>query len=67
MEGCNENNKNNNNKNKYAVIINEVVYYPKLNKKWKEYQTRRNKRMEAAGLEPIPVIRFHDLRHEYGR
>jgi integrase len=37
----------------------------KFSRKWTEYQKRRNKRMELAGLKPIPVIRFHDLRHTH--
>lgn len=55
---------------------NERIYYPlvnlikqkepntsKLNKKWLEYEARRNKRMIESGLQPIPDIRIHDLRH----
>lgn len=38
----------------------------KLGRRWYEYQKRRNKRMEEAGLEPIENIRFHDLRHTHG-
>ena len=37
----------------------------KLGRRWNEYQRRRTKRMEEAGLEPIPEIRFHDLRHTH--
>ena len=37
----------------------------KLGRRWTEYQRRRNKRMEEAGLEPIPEVRFHDLRHTH--
>lgn len=58
------------------ITENEQVYLPlvniyreeelnceKLPTKWKEYQNRRNKRMRKQGLEEIPIIRFHDLRH----
>lgn len=37
----------------------------KLGRRWNEYQRRRTKRMEEAGLEPIPEVRFHDLRHTH--
>lgn len=37
----------------------------KLGNRWNEYQRRRTARMEKAGLEPIPYIRFHDLRHTH--
>lgn len=37
----------------------------KVGRKWDQYQKRRNKRMKALGLEPIPHIRFHDLRHTH--
>lgn len=47
------------------VIQKNVYNSAKLSRKWTEYQKRRNKRMEEAGLEPIPVIRFHDLRHTH--
>ena len=30
---------------------------------WKEYQEMRYKRMAKAGLEPIPLVRYHGLRH----
>ena len=55
---------------------NERIYFPlvnlikqkepntsKLNKKWLEYEARRNQRMLKSGLTPIPEIRIHDLRH----
>ncbi|MBQ6887665.1 MAG: hypothetical protein IJN54_09160 [Lachnospiraceae bacterium] len=47
------------------VIQRNVYTSQKLSRKWKEYQERRNKRMLHAGLEPIPIIRFHDLRHTH--
>lgn len=37
----------------------------KISRKWMQYQERRNKRMEKAGLKPIPIIRYHDLRHTH--
>ena len=56
----------------------EYMYYPLVNlikgtmpvsnritRKWTEYQKRRNKRMIEQGLQPIPVIRLHDLRHTH--
>lgn len=53
----------------YMPLINLIKGEPlnsqKISRKWKEYQKRRNKRMEAAGLEPIPVVRLHDLRHTF--
>lgn len=61
-----------------AIGSNEPLYYPlvniikggsvpadKLSRKWGAYQVRRNKRMKAAGLEPIPIIKFHELRHTH--
>lgn len=53
----------------YMPIINVIQQNTyssqKISRKWREYQERRNKRMEKAGLEPIPIIRFHDLRHTH--
>ncbi len=53
----------------YMPLINIITGRPlssqKMGRKWKEYQERRNKRMAEAGLEPIPVIRYHDLRHTH--
>lgn len=56
----------------------DYIYYPLVNvikkniprpkniyKRWMEYQKRRNKRMIEKGLEPIQIIRFHDLRHTH--
>lgn len=37
----------------------------KITRKWNQYQIRRNQRMCRKGLEPIPIIRFHDLRHTH--
>ncbi len=37
----------------------------KITRRWTEYQERRNKRMIQNGLEPIPVVRLHDLRHTH--
>ena len=47
------------------LILNEDYQVSKVTRKWKEYQERRNKRMEAEGLEPIEIVRFHDLRHTH--
>lgn len=53
----------------YMPLINVIQQNEyssqKLSRKWKEYQQRRNKRMEKEGLEPIPIIRYHDLRHTH--
>ena len=56
----------------------EYLYYPLVNlikgslpvtsrmtRKWTEYQKRRNKRMIEQGLQPIPEVRLHDLRHTH--
>lgn len=55
--------------NVYLPLINVVrgqsLNSAKLGKKWKQYQVRRNKRMLKAGLEPIPMVRYHDLRHTH--
>lgn len=47
------------------ILRNKVLVPEKVTRKWMEYQDRRNKRMIALGLEPIPVIRLHDLRHTH--
>ena len=47
------------------IIRNQLLNSQKLTRKWTEYQERRNRRMEEKGLTPIPVIRFHDLRHTF--
>lgn len=46
------------------LLDNKLQYY-KLLKKWNNYQTRRNKRMIEAGLEPIERIPMHNLRHTH--
>lgn len=55
--------------NVYVPLINIIDNRPlnsqKMGRKWKEYQERRNKRMVKAGLEPIPLVRYHDLRHTH--
>lgn len=55
--------------NVYVPLINIIDNRPlnsqKMGRKWNEYQKRRNKRMVAAGIEPIPIIRYHDLRHTH--
>lgn len=60
------------------IVGTEDLYYPLVNlikdslpvttrmtRKWNEYQKRRNKRMVQQGLQPIPEIRLHDLRHTH--
>lgn len=47
------------------VLRNESYSAAKVTRKWMEYQERRNKRMEKAGLEPIKIVRLHDLRHTH--
>lgn len=47
------------------ILRNQPLNSQKLGRKWTEYQNRRNKRMVADGLTPIPVVRFHDLRHTF--
>ena len=47
------------------VIQRNIYTSQKLSRKWKEYQQRRNKRMEKLGLEPIPIITYHELRHTH--
>jgi len=53
----------------YVPFINlfkgEIPKFLSLDKKWKAYQKRRDKRMIKAGLEPIGLIRMHDLRHTF--
>ena len=55
--------------NVYVPLINIIDNRPlnsqKMGRKWKEYQERRNKRMIKAGLEPIPLVRYHDRRHTH--
>lgn len=47
------------------IIQGKELNSEKLGRKWNEYQVRRNKRMEEAGLKPIASIRYHDLRHTH--
>lgn len=47
------------------IIENRPINSKKVNKKWAEYQARRTKRMIADGLEPIPDITYHELRHTH--
>lgn len=47
------------------LIKGKMPVTPKIDNKWLQYQKRRNKRMEEKGLEPIPLIRLHDLRHTH--
>lgn len=48
------------------IIDNRPLNSQKMGRKWNEYQERRNQRMIKAGLEPIPLVRYHDLRHTHG-
>ncbi len=48
------------------ILQSRAVNTDKLSRKWGQYQERRNKRMEKAGMEPIPCVRLHDLRHTHG-
>lgn len=47
------------------IIRGDRVRAEKITRKWALYQERRNKRMRKAGLEPIKIIRLHDLRHTH--
>lgn len=47
------------------LIKDSMPVTPKIDNKWLQYQKRRNKRMKEQGLEPIPLIRLHDLRHTH--
>jgi len=53
----------------YKPLINVIkgndMKADKLSRKWENYQARRTKRMEKAGLKPIPEVRYHDLRHTF--
>lgn len=48
------------------ILENRELKSQKMGRKWTNYQKRRTKRMEKAGLKPIPEIRYHDLRHTHG-
>ena len=47
------------------LIKGTVPVSNRITRKWTEYQKRRNKRMIAQGLQPIPIVRLHDLRHTH--
>lgn len=47
------------------LIKGTVPVSNRITRKWTEYQKRRNKRMREQGLQPIPEIRLHDLRHTH--
>lgn len=47
------------------VVQRNIYTSQKLSRKWKEYQERRNKRMMQLGVEPIPIVRYQDLRHTH--
>lgn len=47
-------------------IVNDYLPHPgKVSRRFKELQTRINKRLKKAGQEPLPSIRLHDLRHSF--
>lgn len=47
-------------------VVNDYLPHPgKVSRRFKELQTRINKRLEKAGKEPLPSIRLHDLRHTF--
>lgn len=47
-------------------IVNDYLPHPgKVSRRFKELQTRINKRLIKAGQEPLPAIRLHDLRHSF--
>ena len=47
-------------------LVNGYLPHPgKLSRKFSEFQNRMNKVREKAGLEPIPQVRLHDLRHTF--
>ena len=47
------------------LIKGTVPVSNRITRKWTEYQKRRNKRMIEQGLQPIPEVRLHDLRHTH--
>ena len=49
----------------YQSISGKTFSSQKLSRRFNEYQDRRTKRMLTLGLEPIPHIRFQDLRHTH--
>ncbi|MBO5386857.1 MAG: hypothetical protein J6A59_01760, partial [Lachnospiraceae bacterium] len=48
------------------ILEGRALNTEKMGRKWTDYEKRRNKRMEKDGLEPIPHVRYHDLRHTHG-
>ena len=45
-------------------LVNNYLPHPgKISRRFTEFQKRMNKVRKKAGLEPIPKIRLHDLRH----
>lgn len=47
------------------IIRGEKVHAEKISRKWEQYQVRRNKRLEKAGKEQLPILTFHELRHTH--
>ncbi|NBH71105.1 hypothetical protein D3Z51_03490 [Clostridiaceae bacterium] len=47
-------------------LVNDYLPHPgKVSRRFKELQTRINKRLEKTGEKPLPSIRLHDLRHSF--
>lgn len=47
-------------------LVNNYLPHPgKVSRRFAELQTRMNHVREKAGLEPIPHVRLHDLRHTF--
>lgn len=47
-------------------LVNDYLPHPgKISRRFAEFQTRMNKVRKKAGLEPIPSVRLHDLRHTF--
>lgn len=47
------------------IIRNDKVHAEKISRKWEQYQKRRNKRLEKAGKEQLPMLTLHELRHTH--
>ena len=47
------------------IILGELPRPGKVSKRYKELQKRCNKVREIKKLEPLPLIRLHDLRHTF--
>lgn len=47
------------------LVTGKATCVDKLYERWKDYQNRRNRRLENIGKEPIKLVRLHDLRHTH--